>query len=62
MQRTCAASDRVMNCSSSLSTVGGGGCTGGLIAFSNEKLQCVARVQLCICDCRCVQAHSKFES
>jgi len=51
-----------MNFSSSLSTVEYDVCIRGLIAFSNDKLKCVATVQLCTCYCGCIPAHSKFES
>lgn len=37
-------------------------CIGGLIAFGNGKVKCVATVQLCICYCGCIPARSKFES
>jgi len=62
MQRSCAASERSLNFSSSLSTVESDVCIGGLIAFGNGKLKCVATVQLCICYYGCIPARSKFES
>lgn len=62
MQSSCAASEMSVNFSLSLSTVEYDVCIRGLIAFSDDKLECVATVQLCICYCRCVPAYSKFES